>query len=345
MKTVYVGLSGGVDSAVAAHLLKIQGCNVVGAFIKIWQPEFTACTWEQDRLDAKRVAAALKIPFREIDLSKEYKDSVIADLIEGYREGRTPNPDVLCNRVIKFGHFRKWAHDDGADMVATGHHAQIAHSPQKQCLNLVRGADANKDQSYFLWQLTQDDLMHTLMPVGALKKTRVREVAREAGLPVASRPDSQGLCFVGDVDMRTFLSHYISVTPGEVIALDGNVIGQHDGAALYTLGARHGLHISDQKHAGVPQYVVAIDIDRNQIKVAPDITTALRKDAVLRDTNWISGTTPMGTLQAEVRYRQGAQACTVKKGEVTFSTPQLLTAGQSCVVYDGDICLGGGVIV
>jgi tRNA-specific 2-thiouridylase len=205
--TVFVGLSGGVDSAVSAALLKDAGHSVVGVFIKIWQPEFLECTWAKDRLDAMRVAAALGIPFREVDLSQEYKRDVVGEMIRSYSAGETPNPDVTCNRAIKFGAFASWAHDQGADAVATGHYARVRKTFGEA--QLLRGVDSAKDQSYFLYQLSSRDLLRVMFPVGEMKKDAVRAKARRFNLPVAAKADSQGLCFVGDVSMRDFLKRFI----------------------------------------------------------------------------------------------------------------------------------------
>ena len=225
MEKVFVGLSGGVDSAVAARLLLDQGYDVTGVFIKIWQPEFIECTWEQDRLSAKRVAAALGIPFREIDLSDEYKKQVIEDMIRGYESGRTPHPHVLFNRYIKFGAFRTWARTQGADRIATGHYARIVE--HDSVFELHRGKDPAKDQAYFLTMLTQDDLRGSLFPVGEYTKTEIRAIAQHAGLPNATRPDSQGLCFVGDVSIGDFLNRFISLSRGRVFDMKGNHILNH----------------------------------------------------------------------------------------------------------------------
>src|SRR3989344_860547 len=243
MSTVFVGLSGGVDSAVSAALLKEAGHSVVGAFIKIWRPEFIECPWQKERLDAMRVGAHLGIPFREIDLSDEYKKDVIDDMIANYTRGITPNPDVLCNRHIKFGAFKEWAHAGGADLVASGHYARIVKTGNR--FQLHRGKDTHKDQSYFLWRLTEKDLETTLFPVGGFTKPEVRALAEKFGLPVATKKDSQGLCFVGEVTMRDFLARYIDLKQGKVLDEAGAVIGEHDGAALYTLGERHGFRIEN----------------------------------------------------------------------------------------------------
>jgi tRNA-specific 2-thiouridylase len=343
MKTVFVGLSGGVDSAVSAALLKERGFNVVGAFIKIWQPEFIECTWREDRLDAMRVCAALEIPFREIDLSDEYKKDVVENMIEDYRKGITPNPDVLCNRSIKFGHFAKWALLSGADLIATGHYARIRNS--SGAFELLRGADANKDQSYFLHRLDQKDLSHALFPVGEYPKAEVRSLAKRFDLSVAEKPDSQGLCFVGDVSMKDFLSRYIPLERGSVVDGRGKAIGEHAGAALYTVGERHGFSAKGAS----PLYVVGTDIENNIVQVSPKTEDAARGSVTLSDIHWI-GNAPESPLRvsAQARYREKPFAVAIEHNgsriSVEFDAPRIVAPGQSLVFYENDICLGGGII-
>lgn len=343
MQTVFVGLSGGVDSAVSAALLKEEGYDVVGAFIKIWRPEFIECPWQKERLDAMRVCAHLGIPFKEIDLSDEYKREVIDDMIADYTAGRTPNPDILCNRHIKFGAFKEWAEREGADIIATGHYAQIVRHDSR--FELHRGKDANKDQSYFLWRLTEKDLATTLFPVGGFTKPEVRALAEKFGLPVAMKKDSQGLCFVGEVTMRDFLSCYIDLRKGNVVDEHGVVIGEHDGAALYTLGERHGFRIETSSALEAPHYVVAIDPGRNTIMVSTDKKEAKRSSVSLSDMQWV-GDMPEMPLRASVqaRYRETPLESMIDGERVMFSAPHLAPPGQSLVIYDGARLLGGGVI-
>jgi tRNA-specific 2-thiouridylase len=342
-KIVFVGLSGGVDSAVSAALLKEQGYNVVGAFIKIWSPEFIECTWKEDRLDAMRVCAALQLPFREVDLSREYKDEVVTDMVEGYAKGITPNPDVLCNRSIKFGHFSKWAFENGADFIATGHYARVRELDGRY--ELLRGVDANKDQSYFLHRLGRTDLMRALFPVGAFSKSQIRSLARKFDLPNAARPGSQGLCFVGDVSMKDFLSRFLELRKGDVLDETGKVVGVHDGAALYTPGERHGFSTS----IAVPQYVVGTDIIRNIVHVSSRREEGGRTSVTVPDMHWISEALELPvTLEAQVRYREKPFEADLSKGDgsivATFHEPRIAAQGQSLVLYDGEICLGGGII-
>lgn len=345
-KTVFVGLSGGVDSAVSAALLKEQGHDVVGAFIKIWQPEFIECTWAADRLDAMRVAAVLDIPFREVDLSDEYKREVVEQMVADYSRGITPNPDVLCNSLIKFGHFATWAKANGADMIATGHYARIAKC-QGEALTLMRGKDPNKDQSYFLYQLGQSDLSATLFPVGEYTKQEIRAIAKQKSLPVAEKPDSQGLCFVGDVSIQDFLARYIPLERGPVLDMKGEVIGGHDGAALYTIGQRHGFTVTGGDN--VPHYVVSLDIKTNTIVVSPLKEEGMRRTLRVVDLHWIAPVELPLSCTAQVRYRDEARPCTVRSTAqdsfvVEFAEPVIASAGQSVVFYRGDNCLGGGII-
>lgn len=343
MSTVFVGLSGGVDSAVSAVLLKEAGYTVVGAFIKIWRPEFIECPWRTERLDAMRVCAHLGIPFKEIDLSDAYKQSVIDDMIANYSRGITPNPDVLCNRHIKFGAFKEWAHREGADFIATGHYARVVHANGR--FEMHRGKDTNKDQSYFLWRLTEHDLSNTLFPVGGYTKPEVRALAEKFGLPIAKKKDSQGLCFVGEIHMRDFLARYIELRKGKVLDERGVVIGEHDGAALYTLGERHGFRIATDSATETPRYIVAIDTERNTVTVSAERSKAERGTVELTDVQWVNDAPPF-PLQADVqvRYRETPVRSTITGTTVTFSQSHLAPPGQSLVIYNGTRLLGGGVV-
>ena len=253
MKTVFVGLSGGVDSATSAYLLKKEGYNVVGAFIKGWEPDFLPCTGKEDRLEAMRVAAHLGIPFVTYDLEEAYKRDVVDYFVAEYKAGRTPNPDVLCNRAIKFGAFWERAKADGADAIATGHYARIGK--EGDSYSLKTSADSEKDQTYFLWTLGQEDLSHALFPVGDLRKEEVRRLASDAKLPNAGRKDSQGLCFLGHVDMHAFLKRYIPSKKGPVKDRAGRALGEHDGVWFYTLGQRHGVSANSADTERVRMYV------------------------------------------------------------------------------------------
>jgi tRNA-specific 2-thiouridylase len=344
---IIVGLSGGVDSATAAALLKEDGREVVGAFIKIWQPEFFECTWREDRLDAMRVAAALGIPFLEVDLSEEYKNEVIEKMLASYRSGETPNPDVMCNRSIKFGAFARWAKQKGADAVATGHYARTKKGTSGT--ELWRGVDTEKDQSYFLHRLGERDLARAVFPLGELTKKQVRAKARSLKLPVAEKPDSQGLCFVGDVTMRDFLKRYLTVEEGRVTDKKGHIIGTHEGAALYTVGQRHGFSITRAGYARVPYYVTAIDTTRNIVVVSAERADAECLKIMIRDIHWIAEAPALPfEVSAQTRYREKPEPISITRDaggtSVTFRTPHVVSPGQSIVFYDGDRVLGGAIM-
>lgn len=348
MSKVYVGLSGGVDSAVSAALLKHSGHAVTGAFIKIWSPEFMECSWREDRLDAMRVAAALEIPFVEVDLSDAYKLSVIDDMTAAYARGQTPNPDVLCNEKIKFGAFLSWAIGEGAEFVATGHYARIC---QDDILTLRRGVDRDKDQSYFLHRLDQKQLARIMFPIGDYRKSDVRALAGRFALPNAARPDSQGLCFVGGIQIDEFLSHYTPLREGDVLDTAGNRIGTHKGAAAYTVGQRHGFttdksDLSAQVRLVIsePHYVVATDVAENTVTVSTNREDAARQSVRITNAHWISGVPTEGSVLVQTRYREEPVRAKVFGDMVRFDTPQICAAGQSLVAYEDDVCLGGGWI-
>lgn len=364
---IFVGMSGGVDSSVTAALLKEQGFDVRGVFIRIWREEWGECTWKEDRRDAMKVALALDIPFETIDLSQEYYDGVAKYMIEEYKAGRTPNPDVMCNTVIKFGAFLEWAKKQGADCVATGHYARISNdefliskeipNSKSQKFQMLKGVDEEKDQTYFLWQLKQEQLRHALFPVGEYEKPQVRELARKFGLPNAEKKDSQGLCFIGKVAMKEFLQTYIEPKPGDVLNEKGEVIGHHEGAAFLTVGQRHGFVITKKTPEEAPYYVIAKDVAANTVTVAhrageKTMPPAPSRRLVIGGVNWIDGEPAADRVyQARFRYRQPLQECTLERMEesgqwaVKFAVPQeVAAAGQSVVIYDGEACIGGGAI-
>jgi len=349
---IAVAMSGGVDSSVTAVLLKERGYDVSGAFIRGWYPKWLSCTWREDRQDAMRACATLGIPFFTIDLSKEYKEYVVAYMIDEYQSGRTPNPDVMCNKMIKFGSFIKKMEDLGFNIIATGHHARIFNNSATSSYKLFTGTDTTKDQSYFLWTLTQNILKRTLFPVGEYTKKYVRELAKKYKLHNAEKKDSQGLCFIGHLDMREFLKHYISVESGDVLNENGLKIGKHEGAILYTTGQRHGFDVLKKNSKSGPWYVIEKDIHKNTITVAESYKTLDSfgvESVVLKETNWISGEPKSGKgYRARIRYRQPLQNCTIEKKDswiVVFEEKQKGVAnGQSCVLYDKEECLGGGVI-
>ncbi|HUO55993.1 MAG TPA: tRNA 2-thiouridine(34) synthase MnmA [Candidatus Paceibacterota bacterium] len=339
---IFVGLSGGVDSATSAALLKAQGHDVVGVFIKIWQPEFIECTWRQDRLDALRVCASFDIPFREVDFSEHYKRDVVEAMIADYQSGITPNPDVLCNEKIKFGSFLDWALAHGADMVATGHYAQTKSG------RLFRGADNRKDQSYFLYRLSHAQLEKTLFPIGGMHKDEVRKVAVRFNVPVAQKPDSQGLCFIGDVSMSDFLKRFIDVESGVVLDMQGNQIGEHDGAACYTIGQRHGFRVRNTA-AGSSHFVVALDTKHNTITISPRRDDAAKQTISIENVHWITSEPAFpAQLQAQTRYHETPVGVTVTPHDThlraSFIEPHISAPGQSIVFYGEEECIGGGII-
>ncbi len=349
-QTVYVGLSGGVDSAVSAKRLVEAGYTVVGVFIKVWQPDFLTCNWEAERLDAMRVAAHLNIPFLTFDAEERYKTEVAEYMIREYREGRTPNPDVMCNQHVKFGAFLDFALQSGADMVATGHYAQVEHLDTHY--ELKRGVDSSKDQSYFLWTLTQDQLSHILFPVGDSTKTEIRKEAERAGIPIFDKQDSQGICFLGQVDIEEFLSHYVHTERGEVHDELGNCIGSHSGAIFYTLGQRHGFTVETKANSSLPHYVVQRDTEKNTITVSttPRFIVSESEKIRLTHLNWIVPK-DFVALSAQFRYRQKPFTINITERNneyVMLSVPEegveTPSVGQSCVLYSGETCIGGGII-
>jgi tRNA-specific 2-thiouridylase len=336
-KRVFVGLSGGVDSSVSAALLQKAGYAVTGVFIRVWQPDFFSCSWKDDRLDAMRVCARLGIPFRELNLEKEYKSEVVDYMLWEYKAGRTPNPDVACNRSIKFGAFYQWARAQGADFVATGHYARIERG------RLLASADTDKDQSYFLWQIRKEQLSHILFPVGGMRKGEVRKLAKRFGLATADKKDSQGLCFVGKVDMKEFLSRYIKQKKGNIVDEQGKIQGEHEGAALYTIGERV-----------VGRYVVAKDMKKNTLIVAEKNPIGVLPRAVCEvefsACNWFVVPRVSTMYLARTRYRQPLQEGRIRKSEggkmnFIFAYPQSVASGQSIVIYEDARVVGGGIIV
>lgn len=343
-------MSGGVDSSVAAALLLEQGYDVTGVFIKSWQPPFLECGWRKERDDAMRVASRLGIPFKTFDTSDVYKKDVVDYLIDEYRAGRTPNPDAMCNKKIKFGAFRKWAVEHGADCIATGHYARIEDS--KQGRKLLKGVDIKKDQSYFLWTLTQEMLSQILFPIGLYQKDMVRTLAKERGLQTASKKDSQGVCMLGELSMKDFLSHYIESKPGRVLDISGSVIGSHPGAFYFTIGERRGFDVKATSPQKKALYVIAKDVDANTITVSPEKLDSSRLVLQAFGCNWITSAPATGS-KYEVRIRHGqvpvpytVSSVTKESVEITAKKPiSMVSAGQSLVLYDGDVCIGGGVIV
>lgn len=344
-------MSGGVDSSVSAALLKQAGYEVIGVFIRVWEPAGFVCNWREERRWARRVAAHLDIPLLTLDLSKEYKQRVVDYFISEYKAGRTPNPDVMCNKHIKFGVFYDWAMKHGADFVATGHYSQIIKN------EFTVSKDKEKDQTYFLWNLEAEQLPKILFPIGKYTKPEVRKLATKFKLPTALKKDSQGLCFVGKIDFKDFLKREINEKRGDVLDEQGNIIGHHDGVTFFTLGERHGFEITTKSPDEKPYYIIAKDLKKNTLTVS-DKAYSIRAEKLevrIEKTNWLANLTKASprskTFLGRVRYRQPLQKCQVtsldlKKGEatITFNQPQIAVPGQSLVLYDKDICLGGGII-
>ncbi|WP_322924158.1 tRNA 2-thiouridine(34) synthase MnmA [Paenibacillus campi] len=353
---VVVGMSGGVDSSVTALLLKQQGYDVIGIFMKNWDDtdEFGNCTAEDDAEDVRRVCEQIGIPYYTVNFEKEYYDKVFAYFLDEYKRGRTPNPDVMCNREIKFGEFLNKAIDLGADYVATGHYARVIEQDGR--FTLLRGIDNNKDQTYFLNALNQQQLARAMFPIGHLPKPEVRRIAAEANLYTAKKKDSTGVCFIGERNFREFLSNYLPARSGDMVDIaTGEVKGKHDGLMYYTLGQRQGLGIGGSGN-GQPWFVADKDLERNVLYVVQgDAHPSMYSTGLIASgVNWIDGNTPApGTTlpcAAKFRYRQPDQGVTLTwqadgNVHVQFDVQQkAITPGQAVVFYDGDVCLGGGTI-
>jgi len=353
-KKVYVGMSGGVDSSVTAAMLIEQGYDVTGVYMKNWSQDLPGmiCPWKQDYQDAKRVAVQLGIPFKMYDFETEYRQKVVDYMLAEYQAGRTPNPDIMCNQEVKFKLFLNAALEDGADMIATGHYARAQDG------QLLIAANADKDQTYFLYRVTEDALSRSLMPIGAFAtKADVRAKAAELGLATAEKKDSQGICFVGKVGIKDFLLHELGEQPhGRIIDQNGAVMGEHDGAIFYTIGQRHGLHVG----GGLPFYVTGKDMASNEVYVTTDLQDGRlwRSELEVTDTHWINGAPdPTKTYQVRTRYRAALVDChlvledsPLGSGNTPLTTIMLqeevraITPGQSAVIYDGDRVLGGGIV-
>lgn len=362
-KKVYVGMSGGVDSSVTAALLQEQGYDVTGVYMKNWSQDLPGfvCPWKEDYQDAKRVAVKLGIPFKLYDFEKDYRHKVVDYMIEGYKAGLTPNPDIMCNQEVKFKLFLAAALEDGADLIATGHYARIGNGESAHGLGadrtptplptLLAGLDKNKDQSYFLYRVTEDALKRSLMPLGELEKPKVREIAKKLGLSTADKKDSQGICFVGKVGIKEFLQQFAKTEPGPIIDQHGNTIGEHDGALFYTIGQRQGLHVG----GGLPYYVVGKDMTRNEVHVTTDLQDErLWSDVLgLTQAHWINAE-PDPAKNYHVRTRYRAELIPLKairkqqngRWRLTLKDEvRALTPGQSAVLYEGDRVVGGGIVV
>ncbi|MDQ0190015.1 tRNA 2-thiouridine(34) synthase MnmA [Alicyclobacillus cycloheptanicus] len=353
---VVVGMSGGVDSSVTALLLKEQGFDVIGVFMKNWDDtdENGVCTATEDFEDVRKVCDTIGIPYYGVNFEQEYMDRVFKYFLDEYRRGRTPNPDVVCNREIKFKELLQAALDLGADFLATGHYAQVASVDGQ--FQLRRAVDANKDQTYFLYQVGQAALAKTMFPIGGMEKSEVRKIAEAAGLATAKKKDSTGICFIGERNFRQFLSQYLPAQPGPMMTLAGEVKGEHAGLMYYTIGQRHGLGIGGTPGASsnAPWFVVDKDVSRNILYVeqGENHPALFKRGLVATDLHWVAGHPPAEsfTCTAKFRYRQPDQGVSVRieadgSCVVDFDHPQrAITPGQSVVFYQGPVCLGGGVI-
>jgi tRNA-uridine 2-sulfurtransferase len=346
MKTVYVGMSGGVDSSVAALLLKQQGYSVVGVYMKNWSQDLpgTPCPWKEDFQDAKRAAVQLGIDFKMYDFQKQYRQKVVDYMLDGFKAGITPNPDIMCNQEIKFKLFLDTALEDGADLIATGHYAKVKNG------NLFMADDDNKDQTYFLYRVTKEALEKTTFPLGELTKSQVRQIAKEAGLVTADKKDSMGICFVGKVGIKEFLQQYVNESPGDIIDQSGEVIGRHDGALFYTIGQRQGLNVG----GGLPYYVVGKDMLKHEVYVTTDLQDSRLWNNKVRfsSAHWI-GESPV-ECELRVRTRHRAGLIKVKKLNKLSNSQweaeldedvRALTPGQSAVLYAENQVLGGGIVI
>ena len=355
MARVIVGMSGGVDSSVAALLLKRAGHDVTGIFMNNWEEKdaFGVCTSEPDWADVRAVCDLIGIPCYSVNFAREYRERVFSHFLEEYRKGRTPNPDVLCNREIKFGVFLSFAEKLGAEKVATGHFAKVDRGGQGW--QLRRAKDENKDQTYFLYMLGQRALSKAMFPVGDLTKGEIRQIARDAGIPVSEKKDSTGVCFIGERNFKKFLSGYLPAQPGDMVTVDGRIVGRHDGLMYYTLGQRRGLGIGGSGD-GRRWFVVAKDLERNRLVVdqGEDSPLLYTSRADGGECTWLAGFPPVEEdrplrCQVRLRHRQPLQDCSIilrgDRVQIDFDRPQrAVTPGQSAVFYDGEVCLGGAIV-
>ena len=352
---VAVGLSGGVDSSVAAYLLKRDGFDVIGVHMLRWNTDIPGCTGDQDRADALRVAKQLDIPFRVVDFRNDYQHLVIDRFLGEFQQGRTPNPDIWCNEFIKFGVFQEYALGElGTDMIATGHYAQVDHT---RGLRLLAGVDPKKDQSYFLYRLQQEQLSKTLFPLGEYTKDEIRKIAKRQRLETANKPDSVGICFIGDIDLNVFLREHLDIVPGDVVDGAGAIIGRHDGIPLYTVGQRHGFTLN--KYFGFPLYVIGKDVERNRLIVGRNEESRINR-LIVDQLHWIDPTVLtkdhiVSSVTVRVRHLgellrghltvTGSMSDKGSQAEFVLEKPMKgLALGQHAVFYHDQQVLGGGVI-
>ena len=342
---VFVGMSGGVDSSVTALLLVQQGFDVTGVYMKNWSQDLPGmkCPWAEDLADAKRVAVKLGIPFEVWDFEEAYREKVVEYMLDEFKKGNTPNPDIMCNQEIKFKLFFEKAIERGADYIATGHYARVEDG------KLLRAADENKDQTYFLYRISDEALRHTLFPIGGMMKPDVKKLAAENGLHNAYKKESMGVCFVGEVGMKDFLKEYIDIKPGEIREIESEkVLGYHEGAIFYTIGQRHGLYLSGvagEKNDGMPYYVVAKNLEKNVVYVSKNLNheAIWTKELEVRDV-LLRGSI-CATLQVRLRHRAPLTPATFDGKTLHFENEiKKPASGQSAVFYDGEVCLGGGII-
>lgn len=337
---VFVGMSGGVDSSLTAALLVEQGHDVTGVYMKNWSEDLPGmeCPWAEDLADAKRVAVHLGIDFKVFDFENEYKHKVVEYMIDEYKLGRTPNPDIMCNQEVKFKLFLEASLEQGADCIATGHYASTKNG------KLYMAKDQNKDQTYFLYRVTGEALTKTLFPLGEYTKPEVRNMAEERGLTTAHKKDSVGICFVGQIGIRDFLGQYVETSRGNIIdTVTNKTVGSHDGAIFYTLGQRHGLDVG----GGLPYYVVGKNMGKNEVYVSNQLQNELlwKSEVTLEDIHWINGEPADAAVSVRVRHRAALVLATIQDNILRFNEEQrAITPGQSMVLYDGDECIGGGII-
>lgn len=340
MTKVFVGMSGGVDSSLTAAVLVEQGYDVTGVYMKNWTKDLPGlkCPWAEDLADAKRVAVQLGIDFKVFDFEQEYKHKVVDYMIDEYKKGRTPNPDIMCNQEVKFKLFLETSLENGADMIATGHYARTNDG------QLLKASDENKDQTYFLYRIKKEALLKTLFPLGGYTKPEVRAMAESRGLITAQKKDSQGICFVGQIGIKEFLSQYVKTQLGNIIDQDtGKILARHDGAIFYTLGQRHGLDIG----GGLPYYVVGKDMEKNEVYASTNLndTHLWRESIPLQDIHWIDQPPVDNNVDIRIRHRARLMPATISDNEVTLSHPERAVAsGQSVVIYQGQRCLGGAIV-